>query len=225
MRFWYVPSPVPYRPHPASWRQPLHLHLAPLWAALRRVLPTLRGRVLDVGCGDKPYRALLPASVTAYVGVDRQRGHGAPAGPDVLADAHALPFADGAFDAVVSFQVFEHLADPARALAECTRVLRPGGDLVLTVPGVWPAHELPHDYWRFTRYGLETLTAGAGLTLVELTPLGGFWSTLGQMACLELDRSIPGRALVPLVNLAARALDGTAREHLVMNWLLHARRP
>ena len=66
---------------------------------------------------------------------------------------------------------------------------------------------------------------GAGLTLVELAPLGALWSTLGQMACLELDRSRLGRAVIPLVNLGARALDRTAREELVMNWLVHARRP
>lgn len=222
MRLWYEPNPVPYRPHPATWRQPLHLHLAPLWAALARVLPTLRGRVVDIGCGQKPYRGLLGPAVTAYVGVDRPSPH---ASPDIVADAHALPFADGSFDAGVSFQVFEHLADPARALAELTRVVRPGGDLVLTVPGVWPAHEIPHDYWRFTRYGLEALARGAGLEVVELAPLGELWSTLGQMACLELDRSRVGRALIPLVNLAARRLDATARERLVMNWLLHARRP
>jgi SAM-dependent methyltransferase len=200
----------------------LHLHLAPLWAALARVLPTLRGRVLDVGCGCKPYRALFHPSVTAYLGVDQRGVHPSP---DLIADAHALPFADGAFDAVVSFQVFEHLAAPARALGECTRVLRPGGDLVVTVPGVWPAHEIPHDYWRFTRYGLESLARDAGLTIVELTPLGALWSTLGQMACLELNRFLLGRALVPLINLGARALDGTAREHLTLNWLLHARHP
>jgi len=222
MSLWYEPNPVPYRPHPASWRQPLHLHLAPLWAALGRVLPTLRGRVVDVGCGAKPYRGLLHPAVTDYVGVDRPGPH---ASPDVEADAHALPFPDGSFDAGVSFQVFEHVERPAQCVAELARVVRPGGDVVFTVPGVWPAHEVPHDHWRFTRYGLEAVVRGAGLTLVELAPLGALWSTLGQMACLELDRSRLGRAVIPLVNLGARALDRTAREELVMNWLVHARRP
>jgi hypothetical protein len=94
-----------------------------------------------------------------------------------------------------------------------------------TVPGVWPDHEVPHDHWRFTRYGLDAAVRAAGLERVELVPLGGLWSTLGQMACLELDRSLAGRALIPIVNLAARALDPTAREQLVMNWLVRARRP
>lgn len=222
MNLWYAPNPVPYRPHPATWRQPLHLHLAPMWRALARVLPTLRGSVLDVGCGSKPYRGLFDASVREYVGLDRASPN---ATPDVIGDAHALPFEDHRFDVAVSFQVLEHVERPVDCLREMVRVVRPGGEVVFTVPGVWPDHEVPHDYWRFTRYGLEAAVRAAGLELVELTPLGGLWSTLGQMACLELDRSFAGRALIPLVNLTARALDRTARERLVMNWLCHARRP
>lgn len=222
MKLWYAPNPVPYRPHPATWHQPLYLHLAPMWRALSRVLPTLRGRVLDVGCGVKPYRSLFDASVRDYVGLDRE---GPNSTPDVVGDAHSLPFDDASFDAVVSFQVLEHVERPVDCLREMTRAVRPGGDVVFTVPGVWPDHEIPYDFWRFTRYGLEASVRSAGLELVELTPLGGIWSTLGQMACLELDRSLLGRALIPAVNLAARALDERARERLVMNWLCHARRP
>lgn len=222
MTLWYAPNPVPYRPHPATWHQPLHLHLAPMWKHLARVLPTLRGRVLDVGCGTKPYRSLFGEGVTAYVGLDRE---GPNSTPDVVGDAHALPFEDSHFDAVVSFQVLEHVERPVECLREIARVVRPGGEVVFTVPGVWPDHEVPHDHWRFTRYGLDASLRAAGLDRVELVPLGGLWSTLGQMACLELNRSWAGRQLIPLVNLTARALDGTAREALVMNWLVHARRP
>lgn len=222
MTLWYAPTPSPYRPHPATWQQPLHLHLAPLWKALERTLPALEGRVVDVGCGRKPYRAMLGARVSEYVGVDRAGGDSVP---DVVADAHALPFSDASFDAGLSFQVFEHVERPRDCVRELARVVRPGGRVIFTVPGVWPAHEEPHDYWRFTRYGLEALVRDAGLELGEVVPLGGFWSTLGQMANLELERSRAGRALIPAVNLLARALDPTARQTLVMNWLVDARRP
>lgn len=218
MALWYAPTPVPYRPHDPSWQQPLHLHLHPLWSALEHALAPLEGRVIDVGCGTRPYRALMP-KITGYVGVDR-----AGTGADVEADAHALPFDDDGFDAGVSFQVFEHVRDPGRCLRELARVVRPGGALVVTVPGVWPAHEVPHDYWRFTEFGLRALADDAGLHLDALTPLGGLWATLGQMANLELDRAWPGRMLVPLVNLAARALDRRPHHALVMNWMLRAHR-
>lgn len=217
---WYVPTPSPYRPHAATWQQPLHLHLAPLWRELTRTLGSLQGRVLDVGCGNKPYRGLLGPGVTAYVGLDRE---GTP-GADVPGDAHALPFPEKSFDAAVSFQVLEHLERPAEGVAEMARVVTPGGTVLFTVPGVWPDHEVPHDYWRFTRYGLAALVRAAGLTATEIIPLGGFWSALGQMANLELERRALGRMLVPLVNLAARRADRGAHQTLVLNWLVRAER-
>lgn len=220
MPLWYVPSPEPYRPHPATWRQPLHLHLAPLWREVAKALGSLEGRVLDVGCGARPYQSLLGPRVTGYVALDRP---GTP-GVDVEGTAEALPFPDASFDAAVSMQVLEHVEDPARCLAEMARVVRPGGVVVFTVPGVWPAHEVPRDYWRFTRYGLAAIVARAGLARATLVPLGGFWSALGQMANLALAKRPAGRALVPLVNLAARALDPGAREELVLNWLVRAER-
>lgn len=219
---WYVPTPHPYRPHHASWRQPLYLHLDPLWRALEAALGSLEGRVLDVGCGHKPYRALCGPRVTEYTGVDRE---GSDADADVRAEAWSLPFDDGSFDAVVSFQVLEHLRDPSACVREMARVLRPGGRVVLTAPGVWSLHEAPHDYWRFTRYGMSALLDDLGFDEIEVRPLGRFWSALGQMANLELKRSAPGRALVPIVNLAARALDGSAREELVLNWIALAKKP
>ena len=217
----YRPNPVPYRPHRASWRQPLHLHLAPLWDALARELALLRGRVVDVGCGHKPYRAMLGPGVTEYVGVDRAGPHAAP---DVVGDASRLPFDDASFDAGVSFQVYEHVRDPRACLRELARVVKPGGTVLFTVPGVWPAHEVPHDHWRFTRDGLVALLADAELVEGEVTALGGLWSALGQMANLELDKRWWARGLIPWVNLGARALGPTAREELVLNWLAVAKR-
>ncbi|MBI5516079.1 MAG: class I SAM-dependent methyltransferase [Deltaproteobacteria bacterium] len=221
MGLWYTPTPVPYRPHRATWRQPLHLHLAPLWDALVPRLGALRGRVLDVGCGQRPYRALLGEAVESYVGLDRE---GTLPAPDVVGDAEGLPFPDGAFDAAVSFQVLEHVPSPWRAVEELSRVVKPCGTVLFTVPGVWPAHELPHDYWRFTEEGLRALGLRAGLGSLEVVPLGGLWATLGQMANLELDRRRPTRCLVPLVNLAARALEPTASHTLVLNWLVTGER-
>lgn len=223
MPLWYTPTPSPYVPHDPSWKQPLYLHLAPLWREVSAALATLSGEVLDVGCGSRPYRARLGPGVTRYVGLDRA---GTSPPPDVVGDAHALPFADASFDHVMSMQVLEHVTDPALCVREIARVLRPGGSAVLTAPGVWPAHEIPWDFWRFTRFGMERIAADAGLVVEAVVPLGGLWSSVGQMAVLELERSALGRVMVPLVNLCARALDDRGAHHeLVMNWLVRARKP
>ena len=218
----FIPTPSPYRPHDPTWRQPLYLHLHPLWQGLRERLATCEGRVLDIGCGLQPYRPLLGPSVTEYVGVDRP---GPLANPSVVGTAEELPFKDDAFDVVLSTQVFEHVEDPARALREAARVLRPEGRLILTVPGVWPTHEAPHDYWRFTRYGLLHLLETHQLVVDELLELGGLWSTVGQMINLELQRFFALRHAVPLVNVLCACLDRLKkRQDLVMNWLVDAHR-
>ncbi|MEY4575711.1 MAG: hypothetical protein RL701_414 [Pseudomonadota bacterium] len=217
MALLFVPNPHPYRPHLPSWRQPLYLHLRPLWLALQRTLASCEGRVLDIGCGLQPYRQFLNASRTEYVGLDRE---GPLSQPTVVGSAEDLPFDDQSFDVVISTQVLEHVQEPRVALHEAVRVLRPGGRLLLTVPGVWPTHEAPHDYWRFTRHGLLHLLETEGIACGELMALGGLWATAGQMVNLALYRNALLRELVPAVNLTCEALDRLPmRDDLVLNWL------
>jgi SAM-dependent methyltransferase len=218
MPLLFVPTPSPYRPHLPSWRQPLYLHLRPLWLALEQSLGTCRGRVLDIGCGLQPYRSFLNPEVTEYVGVDRE---GPLSSPTVVGDAMSLPFPDESFDVVLSTQVLEHLPKPADAVREAVRVLRRGGRMIVTVPGVWPAHEVPYDYWRFTRYGVEELLRSHDIEPGEIRPLGGMWATLGQMFNLEISRVRVLREIVPVVNRLARFLDARgSREELAMAWFV-----
>jgi len=213
-----VGSPEPFRPHLPTWRQPLYLHLRPLWLALEAALGTCQGRVIDIGCGLQPYRALLGPGVTEYVGVDREHEL---TNPTVVGSAEALPFPDESFDVALSTQVLEHVPEPYRALGEAVRVLKKGGRLILTVPGVWPTHEAPHDFWRFTRHGLMRLLDEHGIEYSELKALGLLWATLGQMTNLELQRRGPLRELIPLVNLVCGSLDRSRTgEDLVMNWFV-----
>lgn len=200
-----------------------HLHYAPLWRDLVEELPKLEGRLVDVGCGLQPYRKLLGPKVTEYVGVDRE---GPLCRPDVVGDAMNLPFEDATFDSLMSTQVLEHVVDPRKALVSMARVLKPGGRVVLTAPSTWPAHEVPYDFTRFTRFGLQQMFAEAGFEDVSIRAQGGIWATIGQMLALELSHHSPFRLLVPLTNRAFGYLDRTrrAREELALNWLVTARR-
>lgn len=136
-----------------------------LWFGLREFFPALTGRVLDVGCGQKPYRALVPAS--DYVGVDIEsevtRRLGAA---DVYYDGRKLPFDDSAFDGVLCSQVLEHVFTPGDFLGEIRRVLRPGGVLVLATPFAWDEHEQPHDFGRYSSFGLKALLERHGFEVV-----------------------------------------------------------
>ena len=75
----------------------------------------------------------------------------------IVCDAHALPFADASFDAVIAQAVLEHVADPARCVSECRRVLKPGGLIYVETPFLVPEHGAPFDYTRFTLLGLRRL--------------------------------------------------------------------
>jgi SAM-dependent methyltransferase len=199
----------------------LHIVYRYLMADLRKHLATLEGRVVDVGCGMQPYRHLLGAKVTAYVGVDRK---GPFTAPDIEGDAMSLPLPDATFDAALCTQVLEHVTDPLRVLKELSRVLRPGGTLILTCPGTWPLHECPHDFFRFTRYGLEHLLAEAGFASPCIESQGGMWASIGQLINLELSHSGTfGVRLAPLVNFFALRLEARGpKEHMALNWFVRA---
>jgi SAM-dependent methyltransferase len=150
------------------------------WVALAaRRLP--RGaRVLDVGAGDAPYRELFEH--VEYVTSDWEHSpHEEAAATDVIASADALPFDDASFDAVLLLQVLEHVREPARVVAELLRVLRPGGQLVLTAPLAWEQHELPHDYYRYTGPGLQHLLGSAGFEQIVVEPRNDAFTTLAQL--------------------------------------------
>lgn len=102
--------------------------------------------------------------------------------PDVVADAHLLPFKDEVFDVILANNVIEHLRDAATGIAEMRRVLRADGHVLYTIPFLYPVHEAPHDYVRYTRYGLARLFRG--FRTVEIHGRGGFFSTMAQFVYL-----------------------------------------
>jgi SAM-dependent methyltransferase len=107
------------------------------------------GLTLDIGAQNGPYAAFFPNRVA----LDIRRGRGV----QLIGDAQALGLADAAFDVVLCTEVLEHLPEPQRAVDEMFRVLRPGGTLLLTTRFLFPIHDAPHDYFRFTKYGLRHL--------------------------------------------------------------------
>jgi SAM-dependent methyltransferase len=156
-----------------------------LLADIEAVAPMAHGRMLDVGCGDKPYEALFRPYVTAYIGVEHQATFaGTNASTrgvaDVVYDGHTLPFPDGSFDTVMSIQVLEHTPDPQRLVDEMARVLGDRGTLILTAPFSFRLHEEPHDYFRYTPHGLRVLVEHAGLEAFDLRSQGGLFTVLAH---------------------------------------------
>ena len=151
--------------------------------------------VLDAGAGEGAYKDRFPRQ--RYVGLDLGIGDAGwnYSQLDVIADLASVPFRCCVFDAVVNIVTLEHVREPARVLAELARVLKPGGRLLLVVPHEWEEHQTPHDYFRYTRYGIRFLLETAGFDAIETTPAGGYFRLLSRRLLNGLQ-FLPGPAFV-----------------------------
>jgi SAM-dependent methyltransferase len=168
-----------------------------------------RGRLLDVGCGSKPWRGLFAQHVDEHVGIDFVPSERDPTAVDIVAGAYDIPLPDDDADTVLMTSVLEHLEEPERGIAEAYRLVKPGGHLILTAPFIWPIHEAPRDFFRYSPYGLQYLLEEAGFEVVEVQPLAGAWTTFS----LELSYALrPYRrgALRPVVDGVSRLAQWAA---------------
>lgn len=123
----------------------------------------VRGRILDVGCGSKPYQDYF--GYREYIGLEIGGRENTYA--DCYYDGKVFPFEDATFDSVITSQVLEHVFNPGDFLSEINRVLKDGGVLLLTVPFVWDEHEQPFDYARYSSFGLRHLMESHGFEIVD----------------------------------------------------------
>jgi SAM-dependent methyltransferase len=167
---------------------PDFLLLTSLREAIRLHAKHCQGVIVDYGCGEKPYMPLFPGAAR-YVGVDFCVN-----GPnDVrLRPDGGLPLDNDFADVVVSFQVLEHVPDVSFYLSECFRVLRPGGQLLLSTHGIWPYHPGPNydDFWRWTSSGLRRVMQGRGFRILGTTSVCSRWYSVLQNI---LAVGVPGR--------------------------------
>ena len=148
---------------------PIYISRRGLHKSILKFASTIDGDVLDFGCGSKPYESLF-RNAKSYLGVDIQvSGHKhIDSKVDVFYDGKKLPFQDKSFDSVVSFEVFEHIFNLKEVLIEIIRILKPGGQILISIPFAWPEHEVPYDYARYTSYGIKDILEKNGCEIVEI---------------------------------------------------------
>jgi SAM-dependent methyltransferase len=159
----------------------------PFWVArynlhqsMQSYTGAISGRLLDVGCGSKPYRDIF--KVSEYVGLelDSPRAR-STAIADYFYDGLNFPFNDNEFDSVLCNQVLEHVFNPKRFLSEVNRILKPGGQLLLTVPFVWDEHEQPLDFARYSSFGLKVMLNEMGFEIKRRDKLASDFSVIVQL--------------------------------------------
>jgi SAM-dependent methyltransferase len=192
------------------------------------------GRLIDIGCGIKSYRAMVAPHVTEHVGVDHVDTQHDASHVDLFGTAYAIPAEADTFDTALCTAVLEHLEEPEAAIRECFRVLRPGGVAIYTVPFIWHLHEEPRDFYRYSKYGLRYLFEKVGFEITELRALSGFWVTFGQLFVYNMYRFNRGPlrwlrvvdGLGLLVQGGAYVLDRIDRtEQWTWMYLVVARKP
>ncbi len=156
----------------------------------------ITGKILDVGCGKKPYQNLFQSS--QYIGLeydtpDNRKSKNA----DFFYDGKIFPFSNAEFDSIICNEVLEHVFNPKEFLSEMNRVLKSGGLLLMTVPFVWDEHEQPYDYARYSSFGLKHLIEENGFKIIEQRKSADDISVIFQLINVFIYKKILGKAVRP----------------------------
>jgi SAM-dependent methyltransferase len=208
-----------------------------LYSAITKFAKTVpkEARVIDVGCGLKPYRKLF--ATESYKGIDIQGGGHTDEAKTVDAyyDGIHIPFPDASFDALICTQVLEHADDPEALVADCARVLAPGGQAFFSMPFTYPEHEKPYDFRRFTRFEHTRLLEKNGFSDIRIEQTTGIFGTFSQMLSLWIFEGITFRAtilktILSIFVLAPIQITGlafdwiTSKSGMTMDYVITARR-
>lgn len=142
-----------------------------LYRNMLNLMPLLSGRLLDIGCGTKPFEFMC--NVDEYIGIEvDDEGKKNHTHADVLYDGKVMPFEDKSFDSALSTEVLEHVFNPDIFLKEVNRVMKMDGIFLMTTPFFWEEHGQPYDYARYTSFGLEYILEQNGFEVINLVKCG-----------------------------------------------------
>jgi len=176
-------------------RMLLDLQVLTVYHDLRRELPFMYGKILDVGCGDSPYRHLLVSKQAQYVGIDIVNAKNFDYSGDTIIhfNGEDIPFPDESFDALLCTEVLEHVANFSRLVSEMHRVLKHGGRGVITVPWSARYHYIPYDFFRYTPSSLKSIFGS--FKGVEIKPRGSDVSVIASKIIVLWVRNLHPKRL------------------------------
>lgn len=170
---------------------------------LEKYQETIKGTVLDIGCGNKPYKNIFK-NIDSYKGTNSKSYYEnslyKPTADDLtVEDGTQLPFKDEEFDSVLNLQVLPVFEDPNKFYTEVKRILKKGGHFLLTTDFLYPIWNAPENYWRTTKFGLENLAKKNDFEIIVIEAFGGYW----VMQARVLERYF--RSLLPQLLIRAKS--------------------
>ena len=150
----------------AIFTNPFYFARKGLYQNIKTLSNHISGKVLDVGCGTKPYQDML--KYNEYIGLEYDYTEKKLSkGEDFFYVGGEFPFEEDEFDSIICNEVLEHVFNPVDFLSEIYRVLKPGGKMLMTVPFLWDEHEQPYDYARYSSFGLKHLLKETGFEIID----------------------------------------------------------
>lgn len=187
---------------------------------IRKYAMQLQGKLMDFGCGSKPYKSLFQ-NVSGYIGVD----YDSPGHPhtneqiDVYYDGHHLPFPDNHFDSIFTTEVFEHVFNLPEIIVELNRVLKPGGKILITCPFAICEHEVPNDFARYTSFAMKHMLEQNNFTVLSLDKTGNSVEVIWQLRITYWHQHIVHKVRkIPIVRSAMRMVVYTLFNCLALFW-------
>lgn len=174
------------------------------WVARQAAGLPSGSRVLDAGAGSCPYRALFAHcdyKTQDFTSLqDDQLSGGEYGSIDYVCDITAIPVEDGSFDAVLCSEVIEHVPDPEAVMAEFSRILKPGGRLILTAPLGSGIHQEPyHFYGGYTPFWYDKVLSEKGFSDIRVQANGGSLKAFAQEALRFVQMTMPFTGILPFV--------------------------
>ena len=168
-----------------------------IYRGIEKHAAKVTGKILDFGCGSKPYEKLF-VNAESYTGIDLEvTGHDHENSKvDVYYDGKTIPFKENSFDAVVCFEVFEHVFNIDEVLSEIKRVIKPNGKLLISTPFAWDEHEQPFDFARYTSFGIKHLLSNAGYEIESIYKTTSYVEAVGQLMVAFVSQHVGPKNLL-----------------------------
>ena len=205
--------------------------------SMKKSIPYIKGKCIDIGSGNSPYKKYIIENVDEYISVDKGDIHRHMLGTSKEqffdADIKDLPFEDNSFDTIILTQVLEHIDEPTKALDEVKRVLKKNGVIIISVPFIYQSHAIPYDFFRYSEYSLRKICKDYNYKILEFHYQGYFgtaifsminafiWEFAGKQRWLRNTIGLPLFLIVFTINnVLGRVLDKIKAKNFTPNFWL-----